>query len=290
MRVVVLGANGQLGSDLIRAAPLSPNLEVVPFYRKDLEVTDFAAIPVALSKVRFDVLINCTGYHKTDEAERHASQALAVNATAVKFLAEACKLRGARLLHISTDYVFGGDLTRPYRETDSPAPLNVYGASKFLGECLAWHAYAEGVIIARVASLFGVVGASGKGGNFVETMLRMGREKGHLRVVKDVTMSPTSTWDAARVILRLITERAPAGIYHLVNSGQATWFEFAREIIQRAGVAATVEAISSSEYPTPAIRPPYSVLDNAKASAVTGPIRCWEEALADYLKEKGHAS
>jgi dTDP-4-dehydrorhamnose reductase len=290
MRVVVLGANGQLGSDLMRAAPLSPHLEIVPFYRKDLEVTDFAAIPVALSQVRFDVLINCTGYHKTDEAERHASEAVAVNATAVKFLAEACKLRGARLLHISTDYVFGGDLTRPYRETDSPAPLNVYGASKFLGECLASHVYAEGVIIARVASLFGVVGASGKGGNFVETMLRMGREKGRLRVVKDVTMSPTSTWDAARIILRLIAERAPAGIYHLVNSGQATWFEFAREIIRRTGVAATVEAIRSSEYPTPAIRPPYSVLDNAKASAVTGPIRRWEEALADYLREKGHAA
>jgi dTDP-4-dehydrorhamnose reductase len=289
MKVLLLGANGQLGSDIVRAQEAHfASLEIIPLYRKDLDVTDPAGIKKVLASHQFDVLLNCTSYHKTDEVEKHASEAVAVNAHAPQHMALACKAKSALFVHISTDYVFGGGSSGPYAETDAPAPLNVYGASKFLGENLVRREWAEKSLIARVASLFGVAGASGKGGNFVETMLRIAKEKGEVRVVNDTRMSPTSTADAARVILSLVEKRAAPGFYHVVNSGQATWFEFAREIIRRAGLAAQVVPITSSEFQTAAVRPSYSVLDNRKAGSIVGPIPQWEDALDRYLKEKGH--
>lgn len=289
MRVLLLGSNGQLGSDILRAQRTYSNgIEIFPLYRKDLDVSDPEAIGKVLSAHEFDALINCTSYHKTDEVEKRASEAVAVNAHAPERMALVCKAKGAAFVHISTDYVFGGASSRPYVETDAPSPVNVYGASKLLGESLIEREYAERSLIARVASLFGIAGASGKGGNFVETMLRLAKEKGEVRVVGDIRMSPTSTADAARVILALIEKRAAPGVYHVVNSGEATWFEFAREIIRRAGVSAKTISITSGEFPTVAVRPSYSVLDNRKAESIAGVIPNWEDALDRYLKEKGH--
>jgi len=289
MIVAVLGANGQLGSDIIRAASaLDCRIETLALYRNDLDVCDLPSIPAILSKYRFDVLINCTGYHKTDEVEAHATEAFRVNAHAVRAIAKACKSRRARFLHISTDYVFDGESRCPYTETNQANPVNVYGASKMLGEKLALQEYQDGTLIVRVASLFGVAGSSGKGGNFVETILKKGRESGEVRVVNDVTMSPTSTTYTARAILGLLLKNAGNGIYHVVNSGAATWFEFAQQIIEEAGVAARVTSVTSGEYPTVAIRPAYTVLDNRKASQIVGEIPHWRHALRKYLIEKGH--
>ena len=200
-------------------------------------------------------------------------------------MARACAAKGARLFHVSTDYVFGGDAARtwPFREDDPIAPINVYGASKAMGETLARLACEDAVIL-RVASLFGMAGAGGKGGNFVETMIRIGREKGSLRVVDDQTMSPTATADVARILLRMLTDGCEPGLYHVVNGGSATWFEFAREIIRLAGVEATVAPCSSGEYPTRAARPRYSTLDNAKVSAAFGAMPPWQDALERYLR------
>ncbi len=289
MKVLILGANGQLGSDLLRLCQSrSGDTGLVPLYRDDLDVANLESIPKVLKNYTFDVLINCTGYHKTDEVELHATEAILINAHAVRALGQACKSAGVRFVHVSTDYVFGGDKARPYVETDCPNPLNVYGASKLLGENLGLREYPDSTLILRVASLFGIAGASGKGGNFVETMLRVGKEKGQLRVVNDIKMSPTSTADAARIILFLVEKAAPAGIYHVVNSGQATWFEFAREIVRQAGIRAHVTAVTSEEFPTVAVRPSYSVLDNSKASSIVGKIPPWDQALNRYLKERGH--
>ncbi|MDM8007819.1 MAG: dTDP-4-dehydrorhamnose reductase, partial [Phycisphaerae bacterium] len=223
------------------------------------------------------------------QVERNATLAFTINAHAVKAIAEACAGKNATFVHVSTDYVFDGRGSRPYREEDKPAPVNVYGASKAMGELLSRHVH-DKTIIARVASLFGVAGASGKGGNFVETMIRVGREKGRLQVVNDITMSPTSTADVARMILDLLTEKAEPGIYHTVNSGQATWYEFAREIIARSKISAEVVPINSAQYPTAAMRPAYSVLDNHRTATVVGAIPSWHEALSRYLVEKGHAA
>ncbi len=289
MRVLLLGANGQLGSDILRVERSRlDELEVFPLYRRDLDVASLDDIPKVLASREFDALINCTSYHKTDEAENHATEAFAINAHAPQRMAAVCKARGAMFVHLSTDYVFDGRSRKPYVETDAPSPVNVYGASKLLGENLVLREYAEGSLIARVASLFGVAGSSGKGGNFVETMLRLAREKGEVRVVNDLRMSPTSTMDVARALLSLIHQRAAPGIYHIVNSGDATWFEFAQEIIHQAGIAARVVPITSQEYPALAARPAYSVLNNQKVAKLIGLIPHWREALNRYLVEKGH--
>jgi dTDP-4-dehydrorhamnose reductase len=287
--LAILGANGQLGSDLVRAAMKSRGIETLVLKREDLDVSDLAAIPKVLAERQFDVLVNCTSFHKTDEVEGRATEAFRINAHAVGVMAKACKARGARFVQLSTDYVFDGEGGRPYFETDPANPINVYGASKLLGEKLALREYPEGTYIARVASLFGVAGSSGKGGNFVESILRKARETGEVRVVNDVTMSPTSTADAADVILTLQQKGASAGIYHVVNSGVATWYEFARRIVEAVGIKATVVPITSGEYPTAAIRPPYTALDNRKAAAaIVGEIPSWCDALQQYLVDKGH--
>lgn len=288
MRILLLGANGQLGSDMLRAQ--QTRFEILPLFRKDVDVSDTDTLGAKLAAYDFDALINCTSYHKTDEVEKHASQAVAINAHAPQRIAAVCKAKGALFVHISTDYVFGGASSRSYSETDAPGPLNVYGASKLLGENLVLREWPEKSLIARVASLFGIAGASGKGGNFVETILRNAREKGEVRVVNDIRMSPTSTADAARIILSLLEKNADPGLYHVVNSGEASWFEFAKEIVLRARAQAQAIPIASDEFPTVAARPSYSVLDNRKAGSLVGGIPHWKDALDRYLKEKGHIS
>ncbi|MDE0349053.1 MAG: dTDP-4-dehydrorhamnose reductase [Gammaproteobacteria bacterium] len=284
MRVLLLGPNGQLGTDVrrVHAAADTP-VDLIPAGRRQLDVTD-AQFEERLAETPFDVLVNCTGYHRTDEAEDNAKLAFAVNAQAVQRMARVCRRRRARFLHISTDYVFGGDTERrsPLREDDPVAPVNVYGASKALGETLARLAW-EDVLILRVASLFGVAGSSGKGGNFVETMLRLARERGEVRVVDDQAMSPTGTADVARVMLRMLTEGCDPGIYHVVNSGVATWYEFAREIVRQASVPARITPCTSAEFPTRASRPHYSALDNAGVQARFGLLAPWQEALTCHL-------
>jgi dTDP-4-dehydrorhamnose reductase len=156
-----------------------------------------------------------------------------------------------------------------------------------MGEDLAMLAGGD-VLVLRVASLFGTAGASGKGGNFVETMIRLAKEKGKLNVVADQTMSPTSTKDIAETVIDMLAAAVPAGIWHVVNSGTATWCEFASRIIARAGIDAVINPIATSSYPTPARRPPYSALDNAKVAAAVRPMRAWQDALDEYLVAKGH--
>lgn len=290
MRVLLLGPNGQLGRDVRHAhEKAGAPFEILPLTRDQLDVAAADSIESILGDLGFDVLVNCTGYHKTDEVEDNATLAFAINAQAVQAMARACAARQARLIHISTDYVFGGNdaRNRPLTEGDPTEPINIYGASKAMGETLARRAH-DAVVILRVASLFGVAGASGKGGNFIETMIRIGREKGQLRVVNDQVMSPTATTDVAQVVLRVLVDGCAPGIYHTVNNGTASWFDFAREIIRRARVKANVTPCASREYPTRAARPRYSVLDNAKVSAAFGPMPPWQDALDRYLRAKGH--
>lgn len=291
MRAILLGPDGQLGSDIVsengrRGEPIG----IMPVGRDPLDVANLDRAVQVLNEADFDVLINCSSYHKTDEAGKNANLAFHINAHLVHRLAELCREKKARFVHISTDYVFGGQPEcEPLSETVGKAPLNVYGASKGMGEDLALSAGAD-VLILRVASLFGVAGASGKGGNFVETMIRAGRERGELRVVSDQIMSPTATADVAGALLTLLLKQAPSGVWHVVNSGAASWYEFACRIIERARVAAAVTAVPSAAYPTAAKRPPYSVLSNSKFSAAAGPMRPWQEALDDYLNAKGYCA
>lgn len=288
MKLLLLGPNGQLGTDLLHAREThAAGTTIDTMGRADVDVTDLDALRKALADRTFDALVNCTSYHKTDEVEGQTQRAFDTNAFAVRAMAEACAAKGARFVHISTDYVFDGKGDRPYNERDAAGPLNVYGASKLMGEALA-RTHCDDSLILRVASLFGVAGASGKGGNFVETMLRFGRERGHLRVVADQTMSPTATADVAWMIFAALGQSVPAGLYHAVNRGHATWHAFAARIIERAGVDAKVDPIPASEYPVPARRPAYSVLDNGHLARLIGDIPHWHDALDRYLVAKGH--
>lgn len=285
MRIALFGANGQLGSDLVGLAA-QRGLDLTPVTRAQVDAADPAA---GFDGLAFDVAINCVAVTKVDDCEKDPAPAVAINAHFAGRLAKACAERGARLVQVSTDYVFGGQVERePLSEAVGRAPVNVYGATKALGEDLARLEH-DDVIVARVASLFGVAGASGKGGNFVETMLKFGRERGRLTVVADQVMSPTASLDAGEAILDLIAAKAPAGDYHVVNSGTASWCAFAQAIITRADVAAEVVPIPTSQFPTPARRPPYSALSNAKLVAAIGrPMVDWSTALDRYLAAKGH--
>lgn len=283
MRVAVLGAYGQLGTDLRHA--LSAH-DVVPFGHGDFDVRDSATAARKLSETRPDVIVNATAFHKVELCEEDPDAAFAVNATAPARLARLARELGARFAHMSTDYVYGGDSTRPLTEDVPPAPVQVYGASKAAGERLVQLAYPEALIV-RSSGLYGLAGASGKGGNFIQLVLRLAREKGEMRIVNDQVLSPTYTVDLAQAIVRLL-ERTVSGIVHVTNSGSCSWHEFASYVVASAGTAAVVHPVSTAEFGAPVRRPLYSVLENARWRALALPaVRSWREAARAYLETKG---
>lgn len=286
MRLLIAGASGQLGADLIAAAAAA-GTPAAGLARADLDVTDPEAVADVLGHQEYDVVVNCTAFNDTAGAEARPDAAFEVNARAPERLAEAARASGARFVHVSTDYVFDGRTRRPYVESDPPAPLGVYGASKLTGEALAMSAHPQGTLVIRTAALFGVA-AVGRGGNFVETILGAAHERaagkdGPLRVVDDVVVSPTATADLATGILGLLAGGAPAGLYHLVNEGIASWYEFARAIVEAADLDVEVQPTPASEYPSPFRRPAFSALDSSKAASIAGSLPAWTEGLARYM-------
>ena len=272
---LVTGARGMLGSDLVEALH---GRDVTLLARADLDVTDRDAV---LRAVRgHDVVINAAAYTAVDAAETDEEAALAVNGTAVGVLAEACAASGAKLVTVSTDYVFAGDATTPYAEDTAHDPLNAYGRTKAEGERLALAAHPDGTYVVRTAWLYGRHGA-----NFPKTMLSLAASRPTLSVVADQGGQPTWTLDLARQIVAMLDADAPAGVYHGTNSGETSWFEFAREVFRAAGLdAARVEPTDSSTFVRPAPRPSYSVLGHdAWHRAGIAPMRPWREALSEAV-------
>lgn len=290
-RVVVVGATGQLGADLVEVLEGSGRWEVLGLGHDALELARPESVRQALDGVRADVVINTAAFNRVDACETEVERAFAVNAVGALEVARAADRAGALCVYISTDYVFDGErppspddgAAVPYTEEDRPRPINVYGASKLAGEVLT----AQGArrwLVVRVASLFGRRGARGKGGNFVTAILTKARAGEPLRVVADVVMSPTYTRDAAAAIERLVASGV-TGTVHVVNSGACSWYEFARAIVRLAGLDVAVEPVPAAAYPSAARRPAFSVLDNRKARGLIREnlLRPWQEALADYL-------
>lgn len=237
-------------------------------------------------QIRPDVVVNCAAYNFVDRAESERDEAFAVNAWGVGELARLCEASHCLLVHFSTDYVFGLDQTRrqPWSESDAPGPVSIYGLSKLAGEYLVRSLLSRHLIV-RTCGLYGVWGSGGKGGNFVETMLRLAGQGKPLRVVDDQFCTPSYTVDVAEAVVALIAADRP-GLYHITNSGACSWYEFAQAIFQLAGVRADLSPISSSAYAAVARRPAYSVLDNSAGRALgMPPLRPWREALAVYLGE-----
>jgi len=286
MRIALIGANGQLGSDLVKV--LRPNHDLTPLTHADVEVTDPESVEKMMQRVEPDVVLNMAAFHKVDACEDEVERTFAVNAYGVRNLASACRAHGTTLAHMSTDYVFGGDRARatPYIETDLPAPINIYGVSKLAGEHLVRYML-ERCFIFRVAGLYGVAGSSGKGGNFVELMLRLAHEGKDIRVVDDQRTTPTYTADLARQIEAVIqTDRY--GLYHATCQGDCTWYEFAAEIFGQSGLSPNLSRARTGDFGEKATRPAYSVLENQALQAIgIDMMRPWQESLAVYLEERG---
>ena len=286
MKILVTGADGQLGTDLCRVLR---DVEVIGLTHAEADITDIASFRNICRKYHPSVIINTAAYVRVDDCEINTDQAFQVNALGARNVAVVAHGIGATLVHISTDYVFGGEAMPrrvPYTEFDTPVPPNNYGRSKLAGEDMVRH-HCPGHFIIRASGLFGVAGSSGKRGNFVETMLRLGKERDELRVVDDQVLSPTYTRDLAKKIAQLITTEY-YGIFHITNRGACSWYEFTREILKLAGLKTRVVPITSDQYPKKAHRPGYSVLDNYHLRLLKmDDMRTWQEALADYMSEKG---
>jgi dTDP-4-dehydrorhamnose reductase len=283
VRYAVIGSAGQLGRDL---CPRLPG-DVVPLTRDHADLTRFDLLHATLTGLRPDVVVNCAAYNFVDKAEGEPEAAFAVNAWGVRQLALVCRDLGCVLVHFSTDYVFGLDESRqtPYAETDAPGPLSVYGLSKLAGEYLV-RALCPRHFVIRTCGLYGVWGSGGKGGNFVETMLRMAAEGKRIPVVADQVCTPSYTADVASAAAVLI-ETQRYGLYHLTNGGATTWHDFAAAIFELAGVKADLVPTTSREFGRPARRPAYSVLAWGGYEALgLPPPRSWREALAAYLEER----
>ena len=282
-KYLILGASGQLGRDL--ATRLTG--VVAARDRSQADLTNAESIRSALEAHRPDMVVNCAAYNFVDRAEAEPEAAFAVNALGVRTLARECAVRGIILVHISSDYVFGLDAARrePWLETDIPGPISVYGASKFAGEQFI-QALCPRHFIIRTCGLYGVWGAGGKGGNFVETMCRLGREGKPVRVVTDEVGTPTYTVDLAEAAQRLIAT-GKFGLYHITNGGSCSRFEFAREIFRQAGLDVELRPITSAEYGAAARRPAYATLAMQKYEGLgLPPLRAWRAALAAYLDER----
>jgi dTDP-4-dehydrorhamnose reductase len=272
---LVTGSNGMLGTDLVDLLT-SRGEDVTAAPRETLDITDPAAVDRALAG--HDVVVNAAGWTAVDDAEDHEDEARAVNADAARHLARAARAHGARLVQISTDYVFDGSAHEPYAEDAAAAPASAYGRTKALGEDAVREELPDAHLVVRTAWLYGA-----HGGCFPKTIARLARDRGQVDVVDDQVGQPTWTRDVADLVVRLVQAGAPAGTYHATSAGQCSWFDFARTVVVAAGLeSSTVQPTSSAAFVRPAPRPAYSVLGH---EALTGlgvdPIGDWEDRWAE---------
>ena len=289
MRILITGCRGQLGTELqkqlknggsaLGAMPdCFANAEVVAVDIDDFDLSDRRAVVSFLEKGSFDVVINCAAFTNVNGCESQQDSAFAANVLGPRNLAEGCADTHTALVHVSTDYVFAGDATEPYREYDPTGPVTVYGKTKLAGENAVRELCREHYIV-RTAWLYGE-----HGGNFVKTIIKNAREKGALKVVNDQFGNPTNAEDLAHHILKIIAG-GNYGTYHCTGSGICSWYDFAKEIVTLAGIDCTVAPCTTDEYPTPARRPAYSALDNMMLRLTVGDeMRDWHDAIKSYIQ------
>ncbi len=283
MKIAVIGSSGQFGTDLVKT--FEKGHEVIGLNHKDIEITDYESCLI-LKEHHPDIIINTAAFHKTDQCEEEPLKAFNVNALGAKNVTMTSIQIGATAIYISTDYVFDGSKNEPYTEDDNPSPINSYGVSKVAGEYYTRQNQKHYII--RIASVFGAAGASGKGGNFVETMIRKAKKSEPITVVDNMWMSPTYTKDAALTLKGIIESKLPYGTYHATNSGCCSWYQFAEEIFKIAGLNPVLTPIRSEHLNMKAKRPLFSALKSTKLSKYGIEMREWREALQEYLIEKGH--
>lgn len=284
MKILITGANGQLGTELHEILEREFPGQTLYTDVQELDLTNAKAVDSYVANNEITHIVNCAAYTAVDRAEEEKMLCAAVNTDAVKNLAMAADANGAKIIHISTDYVFDGTNHRPYRESDKVNPISQYGTTKRKGETLLL-ALAPQAIIIRTAWLY-----SAHGNNFVKTMLRLADSQPEIKVVCDQIGTPTFARDLARAIVKVLqSHQWVPGIYHFTDEGAASWYDFAKAIFRIAGKDVKVTPIPTEDYPTPASRPSYSILDRTRIKATYGiEIPHWEEALADCLRQLGY--
>jgi dTDP-4-dehydrorhamnose reductase len=277
MKILVTGANGQLGREIARQGS---GHELILTDVTKLDITDNAAVRDFFRTVKPQAVIHCAAYTNVDAAESDVDGAFRVNVVGAQNIAAGCLESGARMVYVSTDYVFDGTKQEPYREFDPVRPQSVYGVTKEQGESIVRQILGRHYIL-RTAWLYG------DGNNFVRTMLRLAEQNPSLRVVDDQVGTPTSTVDLARAIFTVLQSDS-YGTYHATCQGQCSWYDFACEIFHQAGKQVTVTPVTTAEFPRPAKRPAHSVLDNYMLRMTVGDLmRPWQEALAEYVAGTG---
>ena len=285
MRIAIIGSKGQLGSALLNVFADEDCLEIdLPAH----DITDLAEICETMSGFSPNLVVHTAAMTNVDGCERNPELAYRVNVLGTRNVAVAAQQVGARLVYISTDYVFDGEKGSPYIESDCPRPLSAYGISKLGGE-YAVRYIMEKYYMVRLCGLYGHAGCVGKGStNFVEMVIKRAAEKKEIRVVSDQIVTPTSTTDVSRKLFELI-EKGKYGIYHMTNTGSCSWYEFAAEIVKLAGMDAEVLPLTAEQFGARAMRPGYSVLDNLNLRrAGLDDLRNWKEALKDYIESRNN--
>ena len=280
-KILVTGANGQLGKEIRDQACDHPDYEFFFQSREDMPLENFEMIRTVFHLVKPDIFINCAAFTAVDKAESEKDHAFQVNGEAVGIIAALCAESGTRFIHVSTDYVFDGEGTKPYKETDFTSPVNVYGASKLQGEEQAFRFNPDAIII-RTSWVY-----SSYGKNFVKTILRLINERNEINVVNDQRGCPTYAKDLAGLILDLAgREQVQGGLYHFSNQGEISWYDFALAIRDMAGSGCAVRPILTTQFPTPAKRPHYSVLDSTRVVERFGvSLRPWKDSLRACIEK-----
>ena len=282
MKVVVLGGNGQLGNDVVSAFHAEGD-QVTSLTHEDVEVASRDAVHQRFEQLRPEVVVNTAAYHHVEKCEAEPAKSFEINAVGARNVAQASNSIGASLFHISTDYVFDGNKRSPYTEDDPAMPLNVYGNSKLAGEYFVRTANRRHFVM-RVSGLYGSHPCRAKGNlNFVETMLKLARERDELRVVNDEFVTPTPTLEVARQLV-VLSRTSDYGLYHATSEGSCSWYEFARAIFELSGTRVRLEPARPGEFPAKVSRPKYSVLENAALKKNSRNIfQHWKSGLEHYL-------
>jgi len=284
MKVLLIGATGQVGGDILRN---NKDHDIVAPDRGTLDLAKPAQMADYVRGLRPEMIINCAAFHNVPLCEEEPERAFRINCAAVRDLAAVCREIAAWLMTFSSDYVFGGEKRNPYLENDRPAPLQVYGITRLAGEHAALATAPDRAVVIRTCGLYGRSGARSKGGNFVDGRVADARSGKRIEMASEQVLAPTSTDDLSRAVLSLIAHpRLAAGIYHLVNEGQCSWYEFTRAIVDILGASVEVVPVDRGGRSGDMRRPVYSVLANTRARALGIVLRPWRDALADYLHVK----
>jgi dTDP-4-dehydrorhamnose reductase len=283
LRIVVVGSNGQLGTDLFEVLSNGDN-EVTGLTHSDIQVENVDSVKNVITTLKPDLIINTAAFHVVANCEQNPVKAYEINALGSLNLGRIAQDTGAKYLYYSTDYVFDGEKKMPYTEYDRPNPLNVYATTKLAGEYFAMN-YCEKSIVIRVSGLYGKVLCRAKGGNFITTMIELSKEKPEVRVVNDEILTPTPTMIIATSTKELIKREESLGIYHMTCEGECSWYEFASEIFKTLKLHTPLIKASVSDYPIRVKRPFYSVLENKRLQSIgMNSLPIWKDALITFLR------